>query len=218
VADPGSIAAGLGRIRAALPRTDILVNNAGIAESAPLAKTSPELWQRHLAVNATAPFLLSRALVPAMLERKWGRVVNIASLAGLGGAPYIAAYAASKHALVGLTRALAAETAGTGVTVNATCPGYVATEFACAGARRITIVERDGPHDTFGWGIVFSERALAFLREHDEETYARIAEASETWDNVDVVHRGRSLSVRGNGFSGIARLTFLDILHRRCLD
>src|SRR5438094_8318633 len=83
---------------------------------------------------------------------------------------------------------------------------------------RITIVERDGPHDTFGWGIVFSERALAFLREHDEETYARIAEASETWDNVDVVHRGRSLSVRGNGFSGIARLTFLDILHRRCLD
>jgi len=72
VADLESIAAGLGRIRAALPRTDILVNNAGIAESAPLAKTSPELWQRHLAVNATAPFLLSRALVPAMVERGWG--------------------------------------------------------------------------------------------------------------------------------------------------
>src|SRR6266511_2444146 len=110
VADPGSIAAGLGRIRAALPRTDILVNNAGIAESAPLAKTSPELWQRHLAVNATAPFLLCRALVPAMVDRGWGRVINLASMAGLGGAPYIAAYAASKHALVGLTRALAAET------------------------------------------------------------------------------------------------------------
>ena len=138
LADPESICAGLSRIRAALPRPDILVNNAGIAESAPLAKTSPELWQRHLAVNATAPFLLSRALVPAMVERGWGRVINLASMAGLGGAPYIAAYAASKHALVGLTRALAAETAGSGVTVNAICPGYVATDLVWAGARRIT--------------------------------------------------------------------------------
>src|SRR5262245_20999262 len=85
-------------------------------------------------------------------------------------------------------------------------------------SHEITVVERDGPADTFGWGIVFSDRTLTFLREHDEETYRRIAEECQTWDNVDVVHRGQKHSVHGIGFSGIARLTFLQILHPRCLD
>jgi anthraniloyl-CoA monooxygenase len=85
-------------------------------------------------------------------------------------------------------------------------------------SHRITIVERDGPDDTFGWGIVFSDRTLAFLKDQDEETYRSIAETCEAWDNVDVVHRGQKLSIHGNGFSGIARLAFLNILHRRAQE
>ncbi|HKW91492.1 MAG TPA: SDR family oxidoreductase, partial [Methylomirabilota bacterium] len=138
VADHEAVTAALDRIRAERAAIDILVNNAGLAESEPLARTDLALWQRHLAVNATAPYMFTRALLPGMLERGWGRVVNIASTAGLAGAPYITAYAASKHALVGLTRVVAAETKGTGVTVNAVCPGFVATELTWRAAQRIS--------------------------------------------------------------------------------
>jgi anthraniloyl-CoA monooxygenase len=85
-------------------------------------------------------------------------------------------------------------------------------------SHRITVIERDAPDDTFGWGIVFSDRTLAFLHDRDEPTYSAITAASQTWDNVDVVHRGETISIHGNGFSGIARLTFLDILRRRCRE
>ena len=116
---------------------DILVNNAGIATSAPLKAITLETWNRVFAVNATGTFLCTQALLPGMVERGWGRVVNVASIAGRTAAPYIAAYAASKHAVIGFTRAVAAEVAASGVTVNAVCPGYVDTAMTDQSVARI---------------------------------------------------------------------------------
>jgi NAD(P)-dependent dehydrogenase (short-subunit alcohol dehydrogenase family) len=116
---------------------DILVNNAGDAESAPFGKTSLELLERMLRVNLTGAFLCTQAVLPAMLRAKRGRIVNMASTAGLKGYAYVTAYSAAKHGLVGLTRALALETARTGVTVNAVCPGYTETELADQAVSRI---------------------------------------------------------------------------------
>ena len=127
VTDPEQVTDLARRARELVGPVQILVNNAGIASSAPLKSISLDDWNRLLQVNATGPFLCTQAFMPGMLESGWGRVVNVASIAGKIGAPYIAAYAASKHALVGFTRAVAAEVAARGVTVNAVCPGYVDT-------------------------------------------------------------------------------------------
>jgi NAD(P)-dependent dehydrogenase (short-subunit alcohol dehydrogenase family) len=108
-------------------RVDVLVNNAGIASGAPLARTSLDDWRAHFDVNATGAFLCTRAVLDGMIERGDGRIVTVASVAGLAGARYTAAYSASKHAAIGLMRATAAEVAGTGVTANAVCPAYVDT-------------------------------------------------------------------------------------------
>jgi NAD(P)-dependent dehydrogenase (short-subunit alcohol dehydrogenase family) len=129
VSDPLAIERLTARARDTFGRVDILVNNAGMATAATLARTTLDEWNRLLAINATGAFLCTQAFLPGMLERRWGRVVNVASTAALTGYRYIAAYAASKHALLGLTRSVAAEAAGHGVTVNAVCPSYLATRM-----------------------------------------------------------------------------------------
>jgi NAD(P)-dependent dehydrogenase (short-subunit alcohol dehydrogenase family) len=121
---------------------DILVNNAGAVESAPFEATSLKDWSLSLDLNLLGAVRLIRAAAPDMKARGWGRIINVASTAGLKGYAYVSPYVAAKHALVGLTRALALEFARTGVTVNAVCPGYTETDLLSSAAQ--TLAERSG--------------------------------------------------------------------------
>jgi NAD(P)-dependent dehydrogenase (short-subunit alcohol dehydrogenase family) len=156
------------RLAASLDSLDLLVNNAGMAESAPLHKTTDELWDRHIALNVTAPFLLSRAVLPLLRAAPQGRIINIASTAALEGAAYIAAYAAGKHALLGLSRSLAAELID--VKVHTVLPGYVDSPLTDRTVARI--VEATGKSE---------EETRAFLGSQNESgkliTPAQVADA-----------------------------------------
>lgn len=138
VSDEASVQRMADVARERLGGVDILINNAGIAQSHDIKRLPLEDWQRIMAVNATGPFLCTRAFITEMLERRWGRVVNVASVTSRVGTPYIAAYTASKHAVLGFSRSVAAEVKTRGVTVNCVCPGYVNTDMTDESIARVS--------------------------------------------------------------------------------
>jgi len=121
------IAAMIDQTRRRFGAVDVLVNNAGIQHVAPIEEFPPEKWDQILAINLTSVFHGIRAVLPGMKQKKWGRIINIASAHGLVASPFKSAYVAAKHGVVGMTKTVALETAGTGVTCNAVCPGFVLT-------------------------------------------------------------------------------------------
>jgi NAD(P)-dependent dehydrogenase (short-subunit alcohol dehydrogenase family) len=149
---------------------DVLVNNAGVSASADVARTTLEDWRAQLDVNATGAFLCTRAVLTGMRERDGGRIVTVASTAGLEGAKYTAAYTASKHAAVGLMRVVAAEVAGSGVTANAVCPGFVRTDMTRESVENIAA--RTGRTEAEADAAVAAMRPLGRLLEPDEVAFA----------------------------------------------
>lgn len=195
VTDEAQVHAAFTEARALLGPIAVLVNNAGAAESAPAGRTSRALWDRMLAVNLTGAFLCSQAALPDLRGRRaaggHGRLVNIASTAGQRGYPYVSAYVAAKHGLVGLTRALALELATDGVTVNAVCPGFTDTDLLADSVARI--VDRTGRS---------AEEARAVLASHNPQgrlvTPEEVA-AAVSWLCSDAAGSvtGQCLSVSG---------------------
>src|SRR4051812_7207321 len=137
VTDPEAVGRMAAQCLEAFGGMDILVNNAGSGASHKFAGHPDELWHRMLLLNLTSVYYVTKAFVPGMMEQRWGRIVNIASIAARTGDKYIAAYTAAKHGVLGLTRSLAAEMVSYNITVNAVCPGYVDTPMTEASVENI---------------------------------------------------------------------------------
>ena len=180
VTDPESIDA----VFDAAGPVDILVNNAGIALAAPFDKTTPEQWSNVMAVNLTGVYLCTQAALKSMHERDSGRIINIASTAGLKGYAYISAYAASKHGVVGMTRSLALELAATGITANCICPGFVDTDIVAEAVANIT--SKTGRS---------KKEALAELVKHNPQK--RLITPAEVADAVLWLCQNTSCSITG---------------------
>lgn len=151
---------------ATIGAVEVLVNNAGVSMSAPVHRTSLAEWNHAFAVNATGAFLCTRAVLPAMRANGWGRIVMIASTSSHAGSPYIAAYAASKHAVLGLSRVVASEIVGTGITANCVCPTFVHSEMTDRSIANI--VERTGRSAADAEQSLAAQSALGRLVEPGE--------------------------------------------------
>ena len=166
---------------------DLLVNNAGVAESAPFASMDDEMWERTIAINLHGTYHCMRAIAPGMFARRSGRIINIASSAGKVGYPYTAAYVASKHAVLGLTRSVAIEAASKGVTVNAICPGWIASDMTARSVARI--VARTGKTGEAAQKILEEMNPQGRLIEPEEvaEVVAFLASADGAGTNGEAI-------------------------------
>jgi NAD(P)-dependent dehydrogenase (short-subunit alcohol dehydrogenase family) len=175
---------------------DVLVNNAGVSSSAPLQRTTLADWRLQLEVNATGAFICTREVVAAMVRRGSGRIVTVGSTAAHRGYPYTTAYTASKHAAVGLMRAVAAELAGTGVTANAVSPAFVRTDMTTRSIARI--VDRTGRSEQEAQRALAEASPLGRLMEPDEVAAAVFYLASPEAAAVN----GQTLILDGGGIQG----------------
>jgi NAD(P)-dependent dehydrogenase (short-subunit alcohol dehydrogenase family) len=175
---------------------DVLVNNAGISASADVGRTTLDDWRAQIDVNATGAFLCTRAVLAGMRDRDRGRIVTVASTAGLAGAKYTAAYTASKHAAVGLMRAVAAEVAGSGVTANAVCPGFVRTDMTAHSVKRI--VAATGRTATEAEEAIAQMAPLGRLLEPEEVAFAVAFLAAPEAGAIN----GQTLVLDGGGVQG----------------